>query len=354
MVMHGKILIIDDDDLWRRHLRQQLENSKHEVFEATDGEQGIEFAKRHPVDLILLDNKMSGMWGKEVLEELQRDARLREVPVLMVTGTDPNIGTKAEQIAEFLTMGADDYLCKDDNPKVMDARITNCLKRKFSQDQLKEKRTELKKEQNRTGKLLEALLPKLVADKISEGDTEFGPQPCRNSAVMFCDIVSFTSYCENNPIQEVIGKLRRLVGDFEGLCKTHDLVKIKTIGDSFMATSGMLNNTENPVLNCVRCAERMRTIAEECAPDWRLRIGIDFGSYFAGTVGKERFQFDIWGRTVNMAARIESEGEDEEINLSEAAWSEIADIASGRVIARNLKGIGDRVPIYIFTNWSDS
>src|SRR5688500_4552073 len=100
--------------------------------------------------------------------------------------------------------------------------------------------------------------------------------------------------------------------------------KIKTIGDTFMATAGLLRPVENPVLTCVRCGLDMVTAAGRLPAKWQVRVGILVGPVVAGVVGHRQYLFDLWGDAVNTAARVESHGADGAVNLSRDAWLQVA------------------------------
>jgi class 3 adenylate cyclase len=113
------------------------------------------------------------------------------------------------------------------------------------------------------------------------------------------------------------------------LCLEHDVLKIKTIGDAFMAVCGMLTPSENPVLSCIRCGVDMIEAAHRLPAGWDVRIGIHVGPVVGGLLGRRQFQFDLWGDTVNSAARIERNGEPGKITLSGAAWDKVASLCRG-------------------------
>jgi class 3 adenylate cyclase len=113
--------------------------------------------------------------------------------------------------------------------------------------------------------------------------------------------------------------------------------KIKTIGDSFMATAGLLKPVEDPVLNAVKCGLEMVSSARRLTAKWNVRVGIHVGPVMAGVVGHRQFLFDLWGDTVNTAARVESEGLDGAVNVSRPAWE--------RVVGRCLGGSLGRIPL---------
>ena len=194
------------------------------------------------------------------------------------------------------------------------------------------------------------ILPKEVVEELKTTDA-VRPRRYENVAVLFCDIMEFTSYCDGRQPEEVIPGLQRLVGEYEDLALQHNLEKIKTIGDSFMAVSGLLRPDENPVLNCVRCSLEMIEAALRMPGNWHVRVGINFGPVVAGIVGHRQYLFDLWGDTVNIAARMESSGMGDSVNLSRVAWEQISDRASAESLGMvEVKGKGE-LEIFRFTGF---
>jgi len=111
---------------------------------------------------------------------------------------------------------------------------------------------------------------------------------------------------------------------FEEVACRHDVQKIKTIGDAFLMVSGLLRPVDNAVLQLVRCAEEVLTRIPKGPAGWQLRIGIHVGPVVAGTLGGSQYSFDLWGSTVNIAARLESLSHPGAITLSDTAWEEVA------------------------------
>jgi adenylate cyclase len=97
--------------------------------------------------------------------------------------------------------------------------------------------------------------------------------------------------------------------------------KIKTIGDAFMAAAGLLRPSADPVLDCVRCGLAMIEAARALPPHWELRVGVHVGPVMAGVVGSRQYLFDLWGDTVNTAARVQVHGEPGAVTLTREAWA---------------------------------
>src|SRR5262249_17995347 len=150
-----------------------------------------------------------------------------------------------------------------------------------------------------------------------------------NVAVLFADLVGFTAYCDERDPDEVVAVLQQLFEGYEQLLLDHGLEKIKSIGDAIMATAGLLRRNDNPALDCIRCGLAMRDAARALPVPWEVRVGIHVGPVVAGLVGKRQYAFDLWGDTVNTASRVETHAAPGDINLSAAAWHQVADRCRG-------------------------
>lgn len=249
--------------------------------------------KGPPPDLILLDIMMPEMDGYEVCRRLKADPATRDIPVIFLTAR-----TETEDETRGFETGAIDYIHKPISPPVLLARTRTQLG-------LVEARQHLAREKALVDRLLDSLLPEAAVTELkARGTVE--PRRFENVAVLFCDLASFTSYCSGRSPAEVVGMLEQLFAMFEACARQHGLEKIKTIGDAFMATAGLLEPCAEPLRAGVACALAISQGAGELG--WQMRAGLYQGPVMAGVVGKERYQFDIWGDTVNVAARLAAAG----------------------------------------------
>ena len=109
-----------------------------------------------------------------------------------------------------------------------------------------------------------------------------------------------------------------------------------------MATAGLLTPLENPGLNCVRCGLAMIAKAQELPPHWQIRVGIHVGPVIAGVVGRRKYQYDVWGDTVNTAARMEHAATPGTIWVTTETWRHLAAHCDGsRQEQTNIKGKGE-------------
>jgi diguanylate cyclase (GGDEF)-like protein len=134
----GKILIADDDAANRTLLRRRLEFDGHEVVEARDGLEVLGSLKDSPCDLVLLDIMMPAMDGFQTLARMKMDAKLRDLPVIMISALD-----ELRSVVRCIEMGADDYLPKPFNRVLLRARIGASLEKKWLRDRERQKTDEL-------------------------------------------------------------------------------------------------------------------------------------------------------------------------------------------------------------------
>jgi len=174
--------------------------------------------------------------------------------------------------------------------------------------------------------VLHSTLPKHIADRVARG--EVVNDSFDNAAVLFLDIVGFTAISDRIPAGHVVHLLDQIFTALDVLCDRHDVTKIKTIGDSYMAV-GFENNTAERM---AQCALDMITTLNDMVitmppalgdtswtndvGDIRVRIGLHVGPVTAGVIGTQRMQYDVWGDTVNIASRMESTSEPGRIHIS--------------------------------------
>jgi CheY-like chemotaxis protein/class 3 adenylate cyclase len=312
----GSILIIEDNETNRDLISRWLRRDGHTVVEAANGRDGLALLRTRPFDVVLLDIIMPHMNGYQVLAEIKSDPCLRHLPVIMISAF-----SEIDSVVRCIEHGAEDYLTKPIKSVLLRARLNACLEKKRLLE-------EIEKERRRADELLHVILP---APIVNELKTSNQVKPCRheNVAVLFCDIAGFTSYCDHTEPEQVFPHLQRLIEAWEESALRHRVEKIKTIGDAFMAAAGLLReDVANPVRACVALGEEMIRLTRSLTP-WNIRIGIHAGPVVAGVIGRRQYLFDLWGDTVNTAARMESHGIVGSITLSGAAWRHISHCAQG-------------------------
>lgn len=319
----GHVLVVDDNETNRDLLTRWLRREGYSVGTAQNGREALAALQEAPCDLLLLDVMMPELNGFEVLQRIKSDPALRHLPVLMVSAM-----TEMDGVVRCIALGAEDYLTKPFNPVLLRARVGACLEKKRLRDREVLHLQQIERERQRADDLLHVIFPAPIVSELKSTDT-VKPQLYENVGVLFCDVVDFTPYCERSHPEEVIANLQLLIEAYEHVVLEHGLQKIKTVGDSFMATAGLLEPVEQPALRCVECGLRMVEIAQSLPMCWDVRVGIHLGSVIAGKVGHRQYLFDLWGDTVNTASRMESHGAPGCVSVSATVWDQIAEYYHG-------------------------
>lgn len=152
-------------------------------------------------------------------------------------------------------------------------------------------------------------------------------------SVLFTDFKGFTSLSEKVTPKELVSDLHECFSAFDHICESHGIEKIKTIGDAYMAAGGLPSPSATHAKDVVLAALEMAEViikGKEAkiaagAPYFEVRIGVHTGPVVAGIVGVKKFQYDIWGDTVNTASRMESNGAVGRVNISRSTYEMLKD-----------------------------
>ncbi|MFN8286874.1 MAG: adenylate/guanylate cyclase domain-containing protein [Chitinophagales bacterium] len=187
----------------------------------------------------------------------------------------------------------------------------------------------LDKEKQRSESLLLNILPEEVAEELKETGSAKA-KLFDNVTVLFTDFKSFTKVSERLTPQELVNELDACFRGFDEIMGKYGIEKIKTVGDAYLAVCGLPVAEENHATIITNAAleirdfmaSRHRKLGDKT---FEVRIGLHSGSVVAGIVGVKKFAYDIWGDTVNTAARMEQNGEAGKVNVSEATYNLIKD-----------------------------
>ena len=197
---------------------------------------------------------------------------------------------------------------------------------------VEEQKGEVEKQKKRSDELLFNILPREVAEELKDKGKSKAKH-FDNVTVMFTDFINFTSASERMTPQELIDELHTCFHAFDDITSKHRIEKIKTIGDAYLAVAGLplmdAHHAENAVLAakdiCAFMQDRVTKLGDKT---FQIRIGIHSGSVVAGIVGVKKFAYDIWGDTVNTAARMEQNCEGGKINISESTYELVKNITT--------------------------
>lgn len=205
------------------------------------------------------------------------------------------------------------------------------------------------------------ILPSEVARELQEKGRAT-PRNYDSVSVLFTDFKSFTKLTTNMNPEHLVEELNEWFIAFDDIVSKYNLEKIKTIGDSYMCAGGIPSPYPGHVYNIVKAgleiqehiAAKNKIRMEVGLATWDLRIGIHVGPLVAGVVGRKKYAYDIWGSTVNIASRMESNGEPGRVNISAQTYNIIKDrficCYRGKIMAKN---VGE-VDMYFVENEIDS
>ena len=199
--------------------------------------------------------------------------------------------------------------------------------RGFLQDageRLLELKGALAREQEKNNKLLHNILPERVVKDLQEkGESQ--PERFDHTAVFFADIVNFTGIVPNMEPEELLVELNDIFGTFDRIFVKHNCERIKTVGDAYMAVAGLHKSSAAPEKDILLAAWEAREALnnrnnQPGTRKWQMRFGVNSGPVIGGIVGQEKYIYDIFGDTVNIASRIEHLSEPMKINVPEKVY----------------------------------
>lgn len=191
------------------------------------------------------------------------------------------------------------------------------LKKLNSEISIQKEKIELLYE--KSDKLLLNILPEPIATRLKEGETQIADY-FDEASIIFIDIVQFTQLTKQSKPHTVVSELNRIFTMFDKLSEKHGIEKIKTLGDCYMAVSGIPEPNKDHAVQMARLAvdamEIMNGYKTRDGYEIKFRIGIDCGPVVAGVIGEKKFIYDLWGEPVNTASRMKDFGVVDEIQCT--------------------------------------
>jgi class 3 adenylate cyclase len=209
----------------------------------------------------------------------------------------------------------------------------------------------IEEERHKSESLLLNILPQIVAEELkTTGKAQM--RSYERVSILFTDFKGFTEVAAKMSPERLMSELNDCFTGFDQIIGNHNMEKIKTIGDAYMCAGGLPIANKTNAIDAVKAGLAIQQFMvamknerlSSGKPIWELRIGIHTGPVVAGVIGKHKFAYDIWGDTVNLAARMESTGEVGKVNISESTHALVKDFFQchyrGKVEAKN-KGLVD-------------
>lgn len=277
-------------------------------------------------------------YAADVVEELSRTA----------TSNDPALINKRLQRSEYYRMLLEDTReLHSSMLRTINAEIEGARQKIAEQNRaLQALYAELQAEKHKSEELLLSILPRDIADELKR-TSRVEPIYYPMASVMFTDFVGFTRIAGSMSPAALIAELDYFFSGFDRIVEAHGLEKLKTIGDAYMCAAGVPTPRATHAEDAVTAAWEIQRFMQEAiaerrrrgAPYWELRIGVNSGPLMAGVIGRKKFAYDIWGHTVNVAARLESTSEPGRINIAQDTYEKVRHRFDceprGKILAKN-------------------
>ena len=182
--------------------------------------------------------------------------------------------------------------------------------------------------QQKSETLLLNILPKKIVEQLQQNTSAIAEQ-FDDVTILFADIVGFTPLSASMTPIELVNLLNQIFSSFDQLTQRHSLEKIKTIGDAYMAAAGLPvprdDHAEAIAEMALDMQQTIRQFYGNGGEMFQIRIGINTGPVVAGVIGTQKFIYDLWGDTVNVASRMESQGEPGRIQVTATTYERLQD-----------------------------
>jgi len=321
-IRKARILVVDDKQANVMLLERMLAGAGYVAVTSTLDPRAVrELHEEHRYDLILLDLQMPGMDGFQVMEALKPLETGAYLPVLVITA-QPDHKLRA------LRAGAKDFVSKPFDVAEVLMRVRNMLEVRLLHGAIRHKNDELKRlfdqvvaERKVSERLALHVAPGSIGARLA-ARPDVTLESVAEVTVLVADVVGFAGLAPDLAVAQLVIDLEDIFDAFDGVAKTAGLRKVKTLGNSYMAVAGVPAPLDDHAVHAARCAlgmlEALDRFGERRGRSLQLRVGVASGAVLAGVIGKRQYLYDVWGDTVNVAARMESHGVAGRIQLAES------------------------------------
>ncbi len=339
------ILVVDDNKNNLDLMLATLSEHNYRLLAATSGERAIKVASKVKPDLILMDIQMPEMDGFETTIKMKSMPEFAHIPILFLSALND-----LKNIVKCFESGGVDYISKPFQKEELFARISTHLKIRKLQD-------EIESERDKISAILKNILPEKHISNLKEGKKP-DPENVEKATILFTDFENFTGIAKDIGPAASVASLNEIFWAFDEITQDFGLERVKTIGDAYMAIGGV-NKTTNHIEHATAAAglKLQEFIAsynqQNGNQHWKLRVGVHKGPVIAGIIGYQKIAFDVWGHTINFAARLENAAETNGICVSEQLYQVIQeDFILKKKEVTNFHNIGE-VAVYHITDFKN-
>jgi class 3 adenylate cyclase len=313
------ILIIDDNRTDQLALNEILAGYGNILLFCESLQEAHNILRRKEVGIILVNIDSPKFSSMDELKELLEEHKQHTHYSIVIT-ENARTGSK---LLRGLSSGAVDFINKPFNPNLIQAKI-EVYKSLYYKDQ-------------RIAQLLSNILPRTILEELNH-QGKFSPKRIDKGVVLFTDFVDFSMKSKSIMPLKLVKRLEYYFTRFDQIVERYKLEKIKTIGDAYMALAGVTEDNAEPVMRAAMAALEMRDFMRNerevsralRREFWEIRIGIHVGPLVAGIIGDKKYSFDVWGDTVNVAARAQQLSEVDEITITSIVMDEIHPYMEGK------------------------
>lgn len=308
------ILIIDHNKENVKQLQRLLTGGGNNLIVCNNESEAWPIIKKRKVGIILININTEDVDGFELLQRLKNNPHSANSYKIVISDSTAS-GAK---LVKGLKEGAVDYISSPLNSNLVKAKI-EVFKTLYFKDL-------------RISQLLENIFPLNVLSDLNNIG-KYSPRKVDDGVVLFTDFIAFTKSAKSIPPLTLIHKLEEYFQKFDEIMDRYKLEKIKTIGDAYMALAGVTEKNDKPAVRATLAAIEIRNYVlnqKEIANAtqgiaWDIRIGIHSGPLLAGIIGSKKISFDVWGDTVNIAARAEQNSDKNNITVTHTISEKISD-----------------------------
>lgn len=306
------ILIIDCNDQYRRGLKEILSGGGNNILFAETLTDGKALLQQKEIGILLINIDGIGTTSEEQLAEINALGHAKSLYKIALT-EDAEAGAR---LIKAHNHGVIDFMSYPLNPTLVKAKI-DVFKSLYYKDL-------------RINQLLSNIFPSNVLNDLNTYN-KFSPKRIENGVVLFTDFIDFSVKAKKMKPLRLLNSLEHYFIQFDEIMRRYKLEKIKTIGDAYMAIGGVTEDVREPAVRaCLAALEirdfmhNERDIAMALKRDfWEIRIGLHMGPLVAGIIGTNKISFDVWGDTVNIAARAEQASNSGCISITTSVAKEI-------------------------------
>ena len=307
------ILVIDNNLANINGLKAMLLGGGNNLIVCEDETSALPILEKRKVGIILINIQSAAVNGFELLQRLKSNPHSRDAYKIVISDST----SSGARLVKGFKEGAVDYISSPFNPNLVKAKI-EVFKTLYFKDL-------------RINQLLENIFPTTILKDLNTTG-KFSPKKVDEGVVLFTDFVAFTKSAKLQKPMELLRELEGYFNKFDEIIDRYNLEKIKTIGDAYMALAGVTEKNENPAVRATLAAieirdyiiSRKQLAKATNSTSWDIRIGIHSGPLVAGVISSKKISFDVWGDTVNIAARAEQNSVENSITVTDQVVKHIS------------------------------